>query len=339
MKPISKRLIAFLTVVFAACLLLPGSYVQAGFKDVPDHYWARDAIGRLAANSTLKGYQDGTFKPGQPVTRGQSAEMIAKAAGLSLDRRPDPAFRDVRPGSHLYKYAAALAEEGIIGNSDTFRPNGYVTRAQLSKMLVKAFSLQSAKSPEFRDIRTNHWARPFVGSLAEAGITTGKADGTFEPNGQVTRAQMATFLVRSLDYKKTGKPAVDTPSYAREVVSLVNAERKKKGLQPLTINGKVQTAAQAKAKDLRDHRYFSHNSPTYGSPFDMMKAFGIDYLMAGENIAAGQKRPHEVVQAWMDSPGHRENILTPEYNEIGVGFLKGGDYGYYWVQLFRQSPQ
>jgi len=92
--------------------------------------------------------------------------------------------------------------------------------------------------------------------------------------------------------------------------------------------------ARDKSADMRDHHYFSHQSPTYGSPFDMMKKYGISYTTAGENIAAGQTTPEEVVQAWMNSEGHRANILNPNYTAIGVGYVKGGSYGSYWTQDF-----
>ena len=80
--------------------------------------------------------------------------------------------------------------------------------------------------------------------------------------------------------------------------------------------------------------YFSHTSPTYGSPFDMMKKFNISYRAAGENIAKGQKTPAEVVKAWMNSQGHRENILNSKYTEIGVGVAKDSKGTLYWTQMF-----
>ena len=83
-----------------------------------------------------------------------------------------------------------------------------------------------------------------------------------------------------------------------------------------------------------DKNYFDHNSPTYGSPFDMMKKFGISYIAAGENIAYGQKTPSEVMNAWMNSSGHRANILNANFTEIGVGMVKKADGTPYWVQMF-----
>lgn len=125
-----------------------------------------------------------------------------------------------------------------------------------------------------------------------------------------------------------------TSSEAQQVLNLVNKERAKVGVQPLTLSEKLTSIANTKAKDMADKNYFSHTSPTYGSPFDMLKQFGVSYSYAGENIAAGQKTPEEVMNSWMNSSGHKANILNKNYTQLGVGYVKGGQYGTEWVQLF-----
>ena len=122
--------------------------------------------------------------------------------------------------------------------------------------------------------------------------------------------------------------------YEQRVVELVNVERSKAGLKPLQADGELSKVAKLKSEDMRDNNYFSHTSPTYGSPFSMMRAEGISYRTAGENIAAGQDTPDEVVNAWMNSSGHRANILNESYTHIGVGVASGGRYGTYWTQMF-----
>lgn len=117
--------------------------------------------------------------------------------------------------------------------------------------------------------------------------------------------------------------------FATQVVKLVNAERAKAGLSALTSDALLDKVAVAKVKDMSNNNYFDHQSPTYGSPFDMMKQFGVTYSYAGENIAKGQKTPQEVVTAWMNSAGHRANILSKNFTHIGVGFYNG-----YWAQEF-----
>lgn len=119
----------------------------------------------------------------------------------------------------------------------------------------------------------------------------------------------------------------------KEVVRLVNAERKSRGLPALRRTAKISRVACLKAEDMRDRNYFSHTSPTYGTPFEMLSNKGVRYAYAGENIAMGQVTAQEVVQAWMNSKGHRENILNPNYTKIGVGCCDNVQ-GPYWVQLF-----
>ena len=128
-------------------------------------------------------------------------------------------------------------------------------------------------------------------------------------------------------------PTTDTGvlEYEKEVVRLVNAERAKHGLSPLTMDWQLSRVARYKSQDMRDNGYFAHNSPVYGSPFQMLKSFGIAYRTAGENIAKGYKTPAAVVSGWLASPGHRANILNASFTKIGVGYVASGNY---WTQLF-----
>ncbi len=125
-----------------------------------------------------------------------------------------------------------------------------------------------------------------------------------------------------------------TQSVEEEVARITNDYRAQNGLPALTFDWQLARVARYKSVDMRDKGYFSHTSPTYGSPFTMIQNFGITYTRAAENIAAGQRTPEEVVQAWMNSPGHRKNILDPNVTRIGVGYAQGGSYGHYWTQMF-----
>lgn len=129
----------------------------------------------------------------------------------------------------------------------------------------------------------------------------------------------------------TSTNADSVSAYEKKVVELVNAERAKYGLSALTLNTELSAVARAKSQDMKDKNYFSHTSPTYGSPFDMMKSFGIKYKTAGENIAMGYRTPEAVVNGWMNSSGHRANILNSSFKEIGVGYVANGNY---WTQMF-----
>lgn len=118
-----------------------------------------------------------------------------------------------------------------------------------------------------------------------------------------------------------------------EVFNLINEQRTKNGLSALKINSEVQNVARIKAKDMVNNNYFSHTSPTYGSPFDMLNSFKVSYKTAGENIA-GNSSNSAAVTAWMNSSGHKANILNSSFNYTGVGVVNGSKYGKIYVQMF-----
>ena len=128
-------------------------------------------------------------------------------------------------------------------------------------------------------------------------------------------------------------PSLDATvlAYEAEVVRLVNEERSKRGLAPLTADWQLSRVARYKSEDMQRNNYFSHTSPVYGSPFQMIKSFGISYRTAGENIAKGYRTPEAVVAGWMNSQGHRANILNASFTKIGVGYVANG---HYWTQMF-----
>ena len=128
-------------------------------------------------------------------------------------------------------------------------------------------------------------------------------------------------------------PTVDASvtAYEQEVIRLVNEIRAENGLTALTYDWELSRVARFKSQDMKDNKYFAHNSPVYGTPFEMIRNFGISYRSAGENIAKGYATPQAVVNAWMNSSGHRANILNASYTRIGVGYVSDGNY---WTQMF-----
>ncbi|KNY30350.1 CAP domain-containing protein [Pseudobacteroides cellulosolvens] len=123
------------------------------------------------------------------------------------------------------------------------------------------------------------------------------------------------------------------------LLDLVNKARADANLKPLQYDLPLANVAMVKAKDMVDNNYFSHTSPTYGSPFDMMKTFGISYRYAGENIAAGYTSVQDVFTGWMNSAGHKANILGENFTHCGFGIANGGTYGgKTWVQMFIGKP-
>lgn len=136
---------------------------------------------------------------------------------------------------------------------------------------------------------------------------------------------------------ETNAPQTDgtVNSFANEVLTLVNAERAKNGLKALTLDTGLNSVAQKHSEDMAKNNYFSHTSLSGKSPFDRIKGAGISYKTAGENIAAGQTTAAQVVNSWMNSEGHRKNILNASFTKMGLGFAKANSgYKTYWTQLF-----
>lgn len=121
-------------------------------------------------------------------------------------------------------------------------------------------------------------------------------------------------------------------NYPKEVLNLVNKERVKKNLKVLKLNRTLNKISINKSNDMSKAKYFGHNSKKYGSPFDMIKKEGIKYRTAGENIAKGQKTSSYVVETWMESKGHKDNILNPNFTEMGIG--KDSFNENIWTQIF-----
>lgn len=119
----------------------------------------------------------------------------------------------------------------------------------------------------------------------------------------------------------------------KEVFDLINKQRTNNGLAALKMDSEALNVARIKAQDMVDNNYFSHTSPIYGSPFDMLKSFKVTYKTAGENIA-GNSSNSGAVNAWMNSSGHKANILNSSFNYTGIGVVKSSKYGKIYVQIF-----
>ncbi|MBD2868063.1 CAP domain-containing protein [Paenibacillus arenilitoris] len=186
---------------------------------------------------------------------------------------------------------------------------------------------------------------PIPGMITNPGAgTTNPGTGTTKPDTGTTTPSKPDTGTTTPSKPSTGtttpsKPSTGTtnPStgtsnqsaFQSQVIDLVNQERAKAGLSALKSDSLLTKVATEKARDMDVNNYFSHTSPTYGSPFDMMRQFGVTYSYAGENIASGQRTPQEVMNAWMNSSGHRANILNGNFTKIGVGYVNGE-----WVQMF-----
>ncbi|MDV2886346.1 S-layer homology domain-containing protein [Alkalihalophilus pseudofirmus] len=168
------------------------------FNDMNVNYWAYNEIAFLESKGIIKGYSNGTFRPGNQVTRSQAATMISRALGLSLNNVTNPGYRDVSTDFHSYREIAAVTNAGIFPKNATFRPNDNLTRAEMAAVLVKAYNLTGTYDGAITDVRDPELLK-HVQALAGNGITNIYSDNTFRPNNDVTRAQFSAFFSRILD--------------------------------------------------------------------------------------------------------------------------------------------
>ncbi|WP_088008510.1 CAP domain-containing protein [Indiicoccus explosivorum] len=322
-------------MAFALSLLVLPMAVQADqhFADVPKDHWASEAIYELEEIGMISGYEDETFKPLQPITKGQAASVLERHTGAE----------------YIYRDAA-------------YDPQTPLTRAEAAVLVTEGFGLEAAADGQaFTDVPASHPAYNAIEAVTQLGILESETAAEFDPAGQVSRAFFAVIMDRALEHAgidpkvsqreepvATEKPAAETAAnapvgapavedshpLAAETAALVNQERAAVGAQALTEDPALSQIAQAKAEDMAANNYFDHQSPTYGSPFRMAYDFGYSYEMFGENIAVGYTSADAVMNGWMNSSSHRENLLNPGYTFIGIGYAESADGTPYWVHMF-----
>lgn len=196
-----KLLTVFAALVLAFSFSLPGTAAgEPKFSDVPESKHFAEAVNELAERNVIGGYPDGTFKPGDPITRGQAAAIIVKLLQLDTEKAKDPGFKDVTQANGYYKAIATLAEKEIIGGYEDGRygPNEPIKRGQMASILVKAFDLPRYDIPQhenpFKDVKQFVSHSPNILIIHRLGITTGTSPTTFSPNASITRGQAAKLM-------------------------------------------------------------------------------------------------------------------------------------------------
>lgn len=320
-------------------------------NDISLHFWGTNPILNVVNQGYMEVYNDGDFQPEEIIHRGEAARVLTKVLGVSLESDFQLLAEDV-PTSHCYfNELRKLAELGIIQNEETIRPDDPLTRAEVAVLIARAFHVEvdQQNKTTFKDYKDSFWAKHTIESLADVDIIQGTSATRFSPNEFVTRAQLATFISRGQEFRNKvnqleitydylTKDYITTKnefsSWSEEVVHYVNIERENNGLEHLEQDFSLSQLAIIKAQDMINRHYFEHKSPYYGYPWDLATLFDYEYTSLGENIARNFQAPKDVVDAWMESPSHRENILRENYTNIGVGITTDDNGNYYWVQMF-----
>ncbi|MGE5672984.1 MAG: CAP domain-containing protein [Mycobacterium leprae] len=156
---------------------------------------------------------------------------------------------------------------------------------------------------------------------------------TQQPVAQKPAATAQPVVQKPVTQPTTTTSSAGMTAAEQQMLNLINNARAQNGLAPLKADATLTRMAEVKSQDMINNNYFAHQSPTYGSPFQMMARFGVTYNTAGENIA-GNSTVNGAFQAWMNSPGHRANILNGQYTKTGIGIVNGGPYGMMFTQEF-----
>jgi uncharacterized protein YkwD len=174
---------------------------------------------------------------------------------------------------------------------------------------------------------------PIPGTSAPIG---GEGGSTVAGGGSVSGTPSGTTSGDALEQRFPGcQDLPEAESFESEVLFLVNRERRLNGLDPVVRNATLEAQARQYACEMIHYGFFDHKNPSTNTALpDRAREFGYDYLVIGENLAAGQRTPSQVMVDWMESAGHAANILDPRFTELGIGVRAGGEFGLYWVQEF-----
>ncbi len=321
-------------VLVVSCLAAPVSAAGTSFTDVKESDYFYNPVQWAVENGVTSGMGDNRFGPLHPCTRGQVVTFLWRAAGSPSPSSDSNPFVDVGTDDYFYTPVLWAVENGITAGvgANRFGPNQTCTRAQIVTFLWKSQNAPEPSNPNagFSDVGGSaYYAKP-VAWAVENGVTAGMGNNQFAPEATCTRGQVMTFLYK---VKGTTPGAPETEdnsqlSMAKEVFNLVNAEREKAGLTPLTYYELGQPAVDIRCEELKE--LFSHTRPNGSAWFTVLDELEIQgWWACGENIAWGQRSPEEVMGDWMNSEGHRANILNPNFTGLAVA-----TDGAYWVQMF-----
>ena len=347
-----------LSIVLSLCLGLSVSATAAGatFTDVPDEHWAYEFVEKAVNEGWISGNGDGKFGVNDQITYAQAATMFVQAFFQEdLTDYDGPTTPWYLPFTQTADFICITASTDVDGSyDDDFKVNQPVNRYEMAQMINNTLQQKALwfLDLEFDTSSVADWNKipveyqSSVEVVNATGIISGiDSNGTFNGDGMVTRGQAAVIMTRLNEVIENG--GVITPAkqgqpkeveqsqesdedFINEVLRLVNEERAEEGLSPMTTNDTINEAAKIRAGELEE--LFDHTRPDGSSCFSALNEMGISYWTAGENIAFGASSPESVMDMWMNSEGHRANILNESFDTIGVGRVEN-----YWVQMFIGS--
>lgn len=312
------------------------------FLDVSNSAWYVSAVEYVYANNIMSGIGNNMFDPNGYTSRAMMVQILYNMEGRPVVTISNH-FTDVSPDAWYASAVEWAMQKGITSgvSATKFAPNKDVTRQEVACFLYKYASFKGkdvsgrnslSRFGDYEQVAS--WAVEAIQWANNAGIISGTDKGMLNPLGNATRAENASMMQRYMmsdSNSDSGNNNISQLVYAEQVVALVNEERAKENLAPLTMTESLKTVAEVRAEEISV--LFAHQRPNGTSCFTVLREHGISFMCAGENIAYGYPSPESVVEGWMNSPGHRANIMDADFGHIGVGYYVK-DSRAYWVQLF-----
>ena len=305
----------------------------AGFS-YADGSWDADVVTAPMTRYDMAQAMNNTVAAEKMTLPTDEQREAAQAAIGDFDSIPED-YESAVVAMYALGYLSGVNANGDFGGEST------MTRAQSCVVMSKLLGTEVETTPETPDEGTAGGAGDTTPAeepetpAEDAGTGTETPEKPETPDeGTAGGTAGSTPAEEETPAEDTGSEPADTvAAYEQEVFDLVNQIREENGLEPFVYNETLAGTARAHSQDMIDRNFFSHTNPDGEDPFDRMRDNGLSFSMAAENIAAGQRTPEEVVNSWMNSEGHRANILGG-CEELGVGLALGGSYGYYWTQCF-----
>ncbi len=331
--------------IIAGLLLLPSMTLAVSLSDVSSNAYKTD-IERLIDDGIVGGYNDGTYRPNNLINR---AEFLKIVIGSNIERITpsydgNKCFNDVDTSQWYADSVCTGKEIGVVGGyqDGTFKPANNISYAEALSIIFKMFELTY-------DSVDGDWTAPYLYHSQENNLAFGNS---FDPHRLITRGEMARIITSFMDFKPNGRliymndDLVDTndktlfvseddyENYQEDILELVNAERAKVGVIALKLDTKLNAAALVHAEDMQENNYFDHTSLNGDTAQRRARAQGYNKSV-GENIGWNYHSPEEAMEGWMNSVGHRNNILSNIYLDLGVGrACDSNGVNCYWVQVF-----
>ncbi|MFC5604812.1 S-layer homology domain-containing protein [Sporosarcina koreensis] len=319
----------------------PADAAVTSFKDVGKESEHHDAIINLAERGIIQGFGDGTFRPGAELTRAQASKILALSLGLNTTNVKNPGFKDVNEKQWHYGYVVALANAGYINGFDdgTFRPDAKMTRAEISKILDLSYKLplEAKLDNPFVDVSNSAWYADHIRSLVENKVTKGRTANTYEPNANVTRAQIASFVVRSENFEKVAQIVDETKAKIRSVV-LENGIVEKDGKKVAEASFDPESGTLTMTaydlgegiKAIQELGFFSDKLPALG--VTDIRIVDNDLINVVDNRAAAKQKVQDEMVWLLKEPSDKSNgdLVANNIKVTLFGYSEGIEFWEYF---------